>query len=93
MSNNDGHDFRLGLGSMSSTTYFTAMSNTVEKDNTPQQFVNEPYAGIHFNSEDLDIPVAGWTSQLLTLSIPHHNQMWDSVAHDIWMKRVQIGGA
>ena len=93
MSNNDGHDFRLGLGSMSSTTYFTAMSNTAEKDNTPQQFVNEPYAGIHFNSEDLDIPVTGWTTQLLTLSIPHHNQMWDSVAHDIWIKRVQIGGA
>ena len=92
-SNNDGHDFRLGLGSMSSTTYFTAMSNTAEKENTSRQFVNEPYAGIYFNSDDLDIPVTGWTTKLLTVSIPHHNQLWDSIAHDIWIKRVQIGGA
>ena len=93
MSNNDGFDFRLGLGSTSSTTYFTAMSNTAERGNTSQQFVNEPYGGIHFNSDDLDFPVDHWKTQLLTASIPHHNKMKDAVAHDIWLKRVQIGGA
>ena len=93
MSNNDGHDFRLGLGSTSTTTYFTAMSNTAEKDNSNREFVNEPYGGIYFNSDELDIPVTGWTTQLLTVSIPRHTQMWDTIAHDIWIKRVQIGGA
>ena len=93
MSNNDRYDFRLGLGSNYSTTYFTAMSNTEEEGNTSQQFVNEPYGGIHFNSDDLDIPVDNWRTQLIISSIPHHNQMWDTLAHDIWLKRVQIGGA
>ena len=93
MSNNDGYDFRVGLGCNSSMTYFTAMSNTAEKENTSQHFVNEPYGGIHFTSEDLDIPVDHWKTQLVTASIPHHNQMWDTIAHDIWLKRVQIGGA
>ena len=82
MSNNDGYDFRVGLGSTSSTTS-TAMSNTVEKGNTSQQFVNEPYGGIHFNSDDLEIPVDHWRTQLVNASIPHHNQMWDTLAHDI----------
>ena len=93
MSNNDGYDFRVGLGSTSSTTSFTAMSNTAEKGNTSQQFVNEPYGGIHSNSDDLEIPVDHWRTQLVNASIPHHNQMWDTLAHDIWLKRVQIGGA
>ena len=93
MSNNDGYNFRIGLGSTSSMTSFTAMSNTSEKGNTSQQFVNEPYGGIHFNSDDLTIPVDHWKTQLVSAPIPHHNQIWDTIAHDIWLKRVQIGGA
>ena len=97
-------DIRNGLGESNNRTYYMALSNT-NAQNTNSNFVNEPFGGLHFFESKPISPAAAaaaaarnggvsdeeWNVQLLSASFPRHEQLEDSIIHDIWYKRLHLG--